>query len=81
MLKHKHLKEANYGTISGKVVNDVELLLMHNSNTLYRWFSCNCGKLCFFHCAKLLVHMLKYESNGLDMCGSYRILGYNTHLM
>ncbi len=81
VLKHKHLKEVNCGTISGKAIIDVKLLLVHNNNNIYRWLSCNCGKLCFLHCAKLLVHMLQYESNGLDMCGFYGILRYNTHLM
>jgi hypothetical protein len=82
VLKQKHLKEANCGTIDDKTIIDVKLLLVHTSNNIYRWFSCIViVENCVFYCAKLFVHMLEYESNGLDMCGSCRILGYDKHLM
>ncbi len=39
MLKQKHLKEANCGTISDKTIIDAKLLLVHTNNNIYKWFS------------------------------------------
>ncbi len=67
MLKQKHLKEANCGTINDKIIIDAKLLLVHTSNNIYRWFSCIViVKICF----------LSIVLNSLYTCFSMKVMAW-----